>query len=451
MSRLLQSVTEMIFNHPGQSSLMLMSMILVLLCVLLIWVFRKHSSEDMIALRRQLKELDDQLQSLFKTINEQSAQNRVETDRQAHLGREEMGSGLSRMTDSLLGRLTENAGMQKAQLDSFARQLMALTRLNEEKSEILRESVDAQLNRIRHENNNHLERIRETVDEQLHINLEKRVGESFKQVSQRLEQVYRGLGEMQQLANGVGDLKRVLTNVRVRGTWGEVRLAAILEQILTPDQYDTNVATGHNSLERVEFALRLPGQGKDPNQVVWLPIDAKFPQEDYQHLLDALERADKVGADQYLKQLEVRIKAEAKAIHDKYVAPPRTTDFAIMFLPVEGLFAEVLRRPGLCNALQQEYRVVVTGPTTLSALLNSLQIGFRTLAIEKRTSEVWELLGTLKTEFGRFGDALAKTKKKIQEAGNTIDQAAVRSRAISRKLRKVEQLQPSNGESERAQ
>ena len=451
MSRLFQSVTEMIFNHPGQSSLMLMSMILVLLCVLLIWVFRKHSSEDMIALRRQLKELDNQLQDLFKTINEQSAQNRVETDRQAHLAREEMGNGLTRMTDSLLGRLAENAGMQKAQLDSLARQLMALTRLNEEKSETLRKSVDVQLNRIRDENNNHLERIRETVDEQLHINLEKRVGESFKQVSQRLEQVYRGLGEMQQLANGVGDLKRVLTNVRARGTWGEVRLAAILEQILTPDQYDTNVATGHSSLERVEFALRLPGQGKDPNQVVWLPIDAKFPQEDYQHLLDALERADKDSADQYLKQLEMRIRAEAKAIHDKYVAPPQTTDFAIMFLPVEGLFAEVLRRPGLCNALQQEYRVVVTGPTTLSALLNSLQIGFRTLAIEKRTSEVWELLGTLKTEFGRFGDALAKSKKKIQEAGNTIDQAAVRSRAISRKLRRVEELQPSHGESERTQ
>ena len=441
----------MIFNHPGQSLLVFMSMLLVLLCVLLIWVFRKHSSADMIALRQHLKQLDEQLQGLFKTINEQSAQDRNETDRQARLAREEMGGGLNRMTDSLLGRLAENAGMQKAQLDSFAQQLMALTRLNEEKSEILRKSVDVQLNRIRHENNNQLERIRETVDEQLHTNLEKRVGESFKQVSQRLEQVYRGLGEMQQLANGVGDLKRVLTNVRARGTWGEVRLAAILEQILTPDQYDTNVATGHNSLERVEFALRLPGQGKDSNQVVWLPIDAKFPQEDYQHLLDALERADKDSADQYLKQLEVRIRTEAKAIHNKYVAPPRTTDFAIMFLPVEGLFAEVLRRPGLCNALQQEYRVVVTGPTTLSALLNSLQIGFRTLAIEKRTSEVWELLGTLKTEFGRFGDALAKTRKKIQEAGNTIDQAAVRSRAISRKLRKVEELQPSNGESEQIQ
>ena len=239
-----------------------------------------------------------------------------------------------------------------------------------------------------------------------------------------------------------GDLKRVLTNVRTRGTWGEVRLGAILEQILTPDQYDSNVATRKNSRERVEYALRLPGRGNDSEQVVWLPIDAKFPQEDYQRLQDALERADKDAADRHLKQLEMRIRAEAKAIHEKYVAPPQTTDFAVMFLPVEGLYAEVLRRPGLCDAIQRDYRVVITGPTTLSALLNSLQIGFRTLAIEKRTSEVWELLETLKTEFSRFGDALAKTKKKLQEAGNSIDQAEVRSRVITRKLSKVEEISP---------
>ena len=239
-----------------------------------------------------------------------------------------------------------------------------------------------------------------------------------------------------------------MIRVRTRGTWGEVRLGAILEQILTPDQYDTHVVTKENSRERVEFAIRLPGQGKDPNQVLWLPIDAKFPQEDYQRLLDALERADKESADRHLKQLEMRIRAEAKAIHEKYVEPPRTTDFAVMFLPVEGLYAEVLRIPGLCDALQREYRIVVTGPTTLSALLNSLQIGFRTLAIEKRSSEVWELLGALKTEFGRFGDALAKTKKKLQEAGNTIDQAEVRSRAISRKLSKVEEIQETGQDTE---
>ncbi len=447
MSRLFQNATEMILDHPAQFSLLLLSLILALLIILLVRVFRGHSSEELTDIRERAKQLAHQLQDLFKTIQEQSAQNRSESARQAHLGREEMGNGLSRMTDGLLQRLTENAGMQKAQLDSFAQQLMGLTQLNEEKSEALRKSMDAQLARIREENNRKLDQIRTTVDEQLHITLQKRVGESFKQVSERLEMVYRGLGEMQHLANGVGDLKRVLTNVRTRGTWGEVRLGAILEQILTPDQYAANVATRKNSRERVEFALRLPGQGNDPTRTVWLPIDAKFPQEDYQHLLDALERADKEDADRHLRQLETRIRNEAKTIHEKYVSPPDTTDFAIMFLPVEGLYAEVLRRPGLCDALQREYRVVVTGPTTLSALLNALQIGFRTLVIEKRSSEVWALLGALKAEFGRFGDALAKTKKKLQEAGNTIDQAEVRSRAISRKLSKVEEIQGPGHES----
>jgi DNA recombination protein RmuC len=440
MSQFLQSVTQMILDHQGGLSLFMLVLTLVILFVILIRVFRKQTSEDIVRLQHQLGHLDQQLQGLLKAFKEESAQNRNESAHQARLHRDETGKGLRVMTDGLLQRITENAGMQKAQLDSFARQLVALTRINEDKSEAIRKSIDAQLGTIRNENNKKLEQIRTTVDEQLHISIEKRVGESFKQVSERLEQVYRGLGEMQHLANGVGDLKRVLTNVRTRGTWGEVRLGAILEQILTPDQYDTNVATKKNSRERVEFALRLPGQRKDPNRVLWLPIDAKFPQEDYQRLLDALERADKESADRHLKQLEMRIRAEAKAIQEKYVAPPRTTDFAVMFLPVEGLYAEVLRIPGLCDALQQEYRVVVAGPTTLSALLNSLQIGFRTLAIEKRSSEVWELLGALKTEFSRFGDALAKTKKKLQEAGNTIDQAEVRTRAISRKLSKVEEI-----------
>ena len=332
--------------------------------------------------------------------------------------------------------------------DSSLKQFLGLTQINEQKLENLRKTIEDRLKSLQNDNSQKLEKMRETVDEKLHTTLEKRVGESFRQVSDRLEQVYKGLGEMRHLATGVGDLKRVLTNVRTRGTWGEVRLAAILEQILTPDQYDTNVATVKNSRDRVEFALRLPGQRKDPDQVVWLPIDAKFPQEDYQNLLDAQERADKESADRYLKQLEIRIKTEAKAIKEKYIAPPQTTDFAVMFLPVEGLYAEVLRIPGLCDTLQREYRVVVTGPTTLSALLNALQIGFRTVAIEKRSSEVWELLGALKTEFSRFGDALAKTKKKLQEAGNTIDQAEVRSRAISRKLSKVEEISTSVQETE---
>jgi len=442
MSQLHQSVTKMILDHQGELALFMLGLTLALLCVILMRVFKKQTPEDMIRLQHQLNHLDGSLQKLLSAFKEESTRNRNESAHQARLDRDEMGKGLRGMTDGLLQRITENAGMQKGQLDSFARQLMALTRINEEKSEAIRKTVDLQLGTIRNENNKKLEQIRATVDEQLHISIEKRVGESFKQVSERLEQVYRGLGEMQHLANGVGDLKRVLTNVRTRGTWGEVRLGAILEQILTPDQYDTNVATKKNSRERVEFALRLPGQRKDSDRAVWLPIDAKFPQEDYQRLLDALERADKESADRHLKQLEMRIRAEAKAIHEKYVEPPRTTDFAVMFLPVEGLYAEVLRIPGLCNALQREYRIVVTGPTTLSALLNSLQIGFRTLAIEKRSSEVWELLGALKTEFGRFGDALAKTKKKLQEAGNTIDQAEVRSRAISRKLSKVEEISP---------
>jgi len=448
MSPSLEETVNTILNHHAAVSLMLLSLILLLLCLLFYRVLRKQTPEELTELQLQLNRIDGRLETILTAFREESTQNRNESAQHARMNREEVGKGLRDMTHGLLQRMTENAGMQKDQLDSFARQLVALTRLNEEKSEAIRNVIDAQLLSLRTENSRKLEQMRETVDEKLNTTLEKRVGESFRQVSDRLEQVYKGLGEMRHLATGVGDLKRVLTNVRVRGTWGEVRLAAILEQILTPDQYDTNVATIKNSRERVEFALRLPGQREDPNQVVWLPIDAKFPQEDYQHLLDAQERADKESADRYLKQLEIRIRTEAKAIKEKYVAPPQTTDFAIMFLPVEGLYAEVLRIPGLCDALQQEYRVVVTGPTTLSALLNALQIGFRTLVIEKRSSEVWALLGALKTEFGRFGDALAKTKKKLREAGNTIDQAEVRSRAISKKLSKVEEIQMPGKESE---
>ena len=245
---------------------------------------------------------------------------------------------------------------------------------------------------------------------------------------------------MRNLATGVGDLKKVLTNVKTRGTWGEIQLGHILEQIFTPDQYEINVATKQSSGERVEFAIKLPGLDAHKEKVVWLPIDAKFPQEDYQRLLDAQEAADKVLAEKSVKNLENRIKAEARAIREKYIDPPHTTDFGIMFLPVEGLYAEVLRRPGLCDSLQRDYRIVVTGPTTLAALLNSLQMGFRTLAIEKRSSEVWELLGAVKSQFSKFGDVLARTKKKLQEASNTIDKAEVRTRVIERKLSKVQEL-----------
>jgi DNA recombination protein RmuC len=277
------------------------------------------------------------------------------------------------------------------------------------------------------------------VDEKLHETLEKRLGESFKQVSDRLELVHKGLGEMQTLAAGVGDLKKVLTNVKTRGVWGEISLSNLLEQILTIEQYDKNVATKKGSGERVEFAIRLPGRDADKG-IVWLPIDAKFPQEDYQRLIEAQELANPVLAEQASKQLEARIKAEARNIKDKYIDPPHTTDFGIMFLPTEGLFAEIIRRPGLCDILLRECRVIVTGPTTLSALLNSLQVGFQTLVIEKRSSEVWALLGAVKSEFGKFSEILEKTHKKLQEASNTIDSAAKKSRTIEKKLKNVQEL-----------
>jgi DNA recombination protein RmuC len=330
--------------------------------------------------------------------------------------------------------------MQKGQFDSFARQMAELTRMNEEKLESMRNTLDFQLRSMLEENNRKLDEMKAVVDEKLHTTLEKRIGESFKQVGERLERVYRGLGEMRSLASGVGDLKKVLTNVKTRGIWGEIRLAAILEQILTPDQYAPNVATKRTGAERVEFAIKLPGHGPDKDAAVWIPIDSKFPQEDYHRLLDAQEAADRELAQRSLKNLETRIKAEAKEIREKYIDPPATTDFALMFLPVEGLYAEVLRIPGLCDFLQRQYRVVVTGPTTLAALLNSLQMGFRTLAIEKRSSEVWELLGAVKTEFGKFGAVLARTRKKLMEASDSIDQAETRTRKIERRLNKVQEI-----------
>jgi DNA recombination protein RmuC len=396
--------------------------------------------------RREIKSqdffatLEKQQERIGHMVRDEFTRNRQESAGSARQSRQEIGSILKSSSDSQLRQMGEVAGMQKDQLDSFSKQLLALTRLNEDKLESLRKTIEAQLRAMQEDNSRKLEQMRSVVDEKLQSTLEKRLGESFKQVSERLEQVYKGLGEMRNLATGVGDLKKVLTNVKTRGTWGEIRLSHILEQILTPDQYEVNVATKKAGSERVEFAIKLPGQGSNKEKIVWLPIDSKFPQEDYQRLLDAQESADKVQAEKSVKNLETRIKAEAKAIREKYIDPPNTTDFGIMFLPVEGLYAEVLRRPGLCDSLQRDYRIVVTGPTTLAALLNSLQMGFRTLAIEKRSSEVWELLGAVKTQFSKFGEVLAKTKKKLQEASNTIDKAEVRTRVISRKLSKVQEL-----------
>jgi len=303
----------------------------------------------------------------------------------------------------------------------------------------VRESIEKRLELIQKDNSVQLEKMRITVDEKLQSTLEKRLGESFKQVSTQLESVYKGLGEMQTLAVGVGDLKKVLSNVKIRGTWGEVQLNSLLEQILTNDQYDKNVAVKSGSADRVEFAIRLPGKD-DENKQCWLPIDSKFPLEDYQNLIKAQDAVDLAQIEISSKALENRVKTEAKYIFDKYIDPPHTTDFAILYLPIEGLYAEITQKQALVDTLQRQYRVTIAGPNTIAALLNSLQMGFRTLVIEKRSSEVWSVLGTIKKEFGLFGDLLVKTKKKLQEATNTIDSASSKSRTITSKLNKVQSL-----------
>lgn len=316
--------------------------------------------------------------------------------------------------------------------------LSALTSDNQQRLAEVRTALDTQLKALQTDNAAQLEKMREVVDEKLQKTLETRLSSSFKQIAERLEAVQRGLGEMQSLATGVGDLKRVLSNVKTRGTFGEVRLGALLEQVLTPEQYAANVATIPGSAERVEYAIRLPGADRDAQ--VWLPIDAKFPVEDYQRLLDAQEQADGEAANAAAAALQRRVETEAKTIREKYVASPHTTDFALLFLPTEGLYAEVIRRPGLFEKLQRDHHVTVAGPTTLAAILNALQMGFRTLAIEQRSSEVWQILGAVKTEFGKFGDVLDKVKKKLDEAGKHIDATGVRTRAIERRLRGVESL-----------
>ncbi|MCX7660288.1 MAG: DNA recombination protein RmuC [Caldimonas manganoxidans] len=318
-------------------------------------------------------------------------------------------------------------------------QLRALSEANERRLAEVRQTVESRLAALAADNEKKLEQMRQTVDEKLHATLEQRLGQSFKQVAERLEQVHRGLGEMQSLAQGVGDLKRVLTNVKTRGVFGETQLAVLLEQVFTPDQYETHVATVPGSRERVEFAIRLPGKGED-GAPVWLPLDAKFPREDYERLLAAQDEADREAAEAAAKALEQRIREEARSIAAKYLAPPHTTDFGVLFVPTEGLYAELLRRPGLVEALQREHRVILAGPTTLLAMLNSLQMGFRTLALEKRSSEVWKVLGAVKTEFGKFGEVLARVRDQTQTVLNTLDKAETRTRQMSRALRTVEAL-----------
>lgn len=389
----------------------------------------KRLSENAVQLQQNFEFFGRRLSEFSQANQEGATQTRIE-----------LSVTLKDFKDSLQKQMNDMALLQKQQLDSFSAQLTNLTEKNEKKSDELRAAVEGKLTQLQSDNAAKLEEVRRTVDEKLQGTLDKRLGESFKQVSDRLEQVHKGLGEMQALASGVGDLKRVLTNVKTRGTWGEMQLGNLLEQILTTDQYARNVRTKPSGGETVEFAIKLPGPEEHDGKVVWLPIDVKFPKEDYELLVDASERGDAAGVEQAAKNLELGVRLQARVIRDKYLAPPHTTDFGLLYLPTEGLYAEVLRRPGLVDSLQREQRVVIVGPTTLAALLNSLQMGFRTLAIQKRSSEVWKVLGAVKTEFGKFGDMLDKVKKKLDETGNTIDDAVHRTRQIEKRLRKVEAL-----------
>lgn len=331
------------------------------------------------------------------------------------------------------------ASLQKTLADTLNTQLQGLSDSNARRLSEVRSTMETQLAQLQQSNAAKLDEMRKTVDEKLQSTLEARLGESFKQVADRLEQVHKGLGEMQTLAVGVGNLQRVLTNVKTRGVFGEVQLEALLEQVLTPDQYAKQVETKPRSGQRVDFAIRFPGRGDD-GAPVWLPIDAKFPRDDYERLIDAHERADAAGAEQAAKALEARIRTEAKSIADNYLAAPHTTDFAILFLPVESLYAEVLRRPGLMDAIQRQHRVTLAGPTTLLAMLNSLHMGFRTLALERQASEVWKVLGAVKTEFERYGEWVARIKEQVAKASDTLDKADTRAKQMRLALRKVEAL-----------
>ncbi len=411
--------------------------VVILLQAVLFWRARENAGggERLAQLREAL---DKGLARLERELREELARGRREDAEAAFREREERAQSATLLSQSVSTQFGQFGALQAERLEAFARELNRFSLGLDERFERLKQTVEGRLLAIQADNASKLEEMRRTVDEKLQATLEQRLGESFKLVSDRLEQVHRGLGEMQTLAAGVGDLKRVLTNVKTRGTWGEVQLSALLEQLLTADQFAANVATRPGSNERVDFAIRLPG--KDDGAVVWLPIDAKFPIEDFQRLLDAQQRGEPLVVEEAAKAIELRLKNEAKSIRDKYVAPPHTTDFALLYLPIEGLYAEALRRPGLAELLQRDFRVSLAGPTTLAALLNSLQMGFRTLAIEQRSAEVWAVLGAVKTEFGKFGEALAHTRKKLDEASNSIGKAETRTRQLSRRLKDVEAL-----------
>ncbi len=411
--------------------------LLVVLLVLVLWSALK--SRDTTALRELERELRDEL-----ARQAQATRGDLGTFQQMLLAQ---GGDVARtqneQIDSFRTQLTVMQQQVDASLrrfgDTLGEQMRLMSDTGERRQGELRQAVELRLVALQEGNEKKLEQMRATVDEKLHATLEQRLGESFKQVADRLEQVHKGLGEMQTLARDVGSLNRVLTNVKTRGIFGEVQLAGLLEQVFTVEQYATNVATVPGSNERVEFAVRLPGQRAD-GVPLWLPIDAKFPREDYERLMDAHERADLPAIEQAGKAIETRLRMEARTIREKYIAPPHTTDFAILFVPTEGLYAEALRRPGLVEAMQREHKVMLAGPTTLLATLTSLQMGFRTLALEQRSAEVWEVLGAVKTEFGKFGEVLAKTRKKLDEAAKTIDDAQTRTNVMTRRLKSVEAM-----------
>ncbi|MFY7873646.1 MAG: DNA recombination protein RmuC [Limnohabitans sp.] len=401
-------------------------------------------------LQTRLDALHSQNERLERELRNEVAQSAVQT-------RQESMQTLTLFQQSLLQQSAEATRTQNQQIDALAQQLallqksltdslalqvQGLSEANARRLAEMRVTMETQLAQLQHSNSTKLDEMRQTVDEKLQATLQARLGESFRQVAERLEQVHKGLGEMHSLAQGVGDLKHLLTNVKTRGMFGEAQLGALLEQVLAPEQYAAQVATRPGDKNRVDFAIRLPGRSDD-GQPVWLPIDAKFPNEDYERLLDAQGRADAAAAELAARALEARIKLEARSIAEKYLEPPHTTDFAVMFLPTEGLYAEVLRRPGLMELLQREHRVTLTGPTTLMAMLNSLQMGFRTLALEKRSSEVWQVLGAVKTEFGKFGEVLTRVRSQTQTVLNTLDQAQTRTNVMNRALRQVDALPES--------
>ena len=379
-------------------------------------------------------------QSTAKEVRDELRAGREEAGAAARALREEVASGLKSGMGTLSDTLTALGTAQQTHLEGMTTELKELKNSNQSALDGIRATLDSRVKALQESNEKKLDEMRQTVDEKLGATLEKRLGEAFKQVSERLEEVHKGLGEMKNLATGVGDLKRVLTNVKVRGTWAEVHVGAILEQILTPDQYAKNVRVKSESAERVEYAVRLPGPKDDPKACVWLPIDSKFPQEDYLRLQEAASRSDSDGVQAAAADLARAVRVAAKDIHDKYINPPSTTDFAVMFLATEGLYAEVLRQPGFVEEIQHRYRVVLAGPTTLAAILSSLRMGFQTLAIEQRTAEVWNILAAAKTEFVKFADVLDKVKRQLHTASETLEQTSVRSRAIERQLRSVEQL-----------